>query len=122
MKQQLAQFLSDNFGLAVVTDGAKGLVFATEQPAEMRAALSNVLDAVKGFKHLTELFKGGARYRLLSRLSAEDEWKPTQFEFNDCNQAIIKAANISKDPLVGEVQVADVLKAREMFYFPAGGH
>ena len=122
MKQQLAQFLADNFGLAVVTDGAKGLTFATEQPTQMRGALSNVLDAVKAYKHLTEMLSGGLQYRVLKRMSIEDEWQPTQFEFANCNQAIIKAANITQDPLNGEVQVYDAFNNREMFFFPAGGH
>jgi hypothetical protein len=121
MRQALATFLTTTFGIEVVVDPVKGLKFATEQSVQMQAALSNIVEAFKHYNQLNDMLQGGQRYRLFQRPSLDADWQPTQFNFALANDAIIKAANVTKDPANGDVQVYDALKNSELVYFPAGG-
>ena len=120
MQAELAKFLSDTFGVDVAV-GAKGLEFSEKQPAVLRAALSNVIEAFKYYSALRDVFEGGsARYRVLTRSEGFDAWT-TAFESDVCNDCIMQAAKVSKDPAVGTVQVYDALMNNEILNFPAGG-
>jgi hypothetical protein len=120
MKAECATFLTETFGVEVTFDAKRGLSFKTEQSGDMQAALRSVADAISYYEHITSL-KDGKQYKLLSRQDDNDAWTEILPGFDVCNDAVLKAATLSKDPKNGTIQVYDALRNREIMYFPAGG-
>jgi hypothetical protein len=118
MTTNLATALTEAFGVQVNFDPQKGLVFASPQPLEMQTALTNVIEALKYYAFLT---KGGKQYKVLCRKAPDNIWVEVPPDFDNCNDAILRAATLSKDPESGDFQVYDRLYNREIINFPAGG-
>ena len=121
MNAEFATLLTTTYGLEIIFDARLGLTFTTERPAELKGALSNVMEALRTYEHITSLSRGGQRFKLLSREDGADRWIELTPDYNNANDAVIEACTLSKNAANGIIQVYDALGNREIMLFPAGG-
>lgn len=116
---RLATLLTEVFGLEVVV--VKGnLAFAQPQGRELTAALSNIVEAFKLYKHLIAVTADGKRYLLMQRPNETEAWVKNS-AYDVCNDAVVAGATLSKTVSNGDLLVYDALNGRDILYLPAGG-